>query len=331
MGGASKAGILLFFGIILLALGLVASISVGWTDMGLVSAVTALFDSTDSQEHLIVTTLRLPRALLALIIGASLAVAGAIMQAMTGNPLASPQTFGVNAGASFAVVAALVLLPDLPVAYLALLAFAGAVLGGFAVFSIVSSGGLTPVKLALAGTAVHLFLSSITEGFILFHQNATDQILFWLAGSLDGADWADLQRVVPWAAAGLLFSFLLARSISVMRMGEDVAKNLGQNVARVRIVCGTIVIVLAGSSVAVAGPIGFIGLMVPHFVRYILGTESRMFLPFTALLGGLLLVFADVLSRFIAYPYESPVGIVTALLGAPFFLYLVSKERRASG
>lgn len=330
MGRASRAGIVLTVGFILLAFGFIVSISVGWTDMGLVSGVKSLlFASADSQEHLIVTTLRLPRALLAVIIGASLGVAGATMQAMTGNPLASPQTFGVNAGASLAVVAALVLLPSLPVPFLAPFAFVGAVLGGFAVYYMAASGGMTPVKLALAGTAVHLFLSSITEGFILFHQHSTDQVLFWLAGSLDGADWTDVQRVLPWAAGGLILAFFMARSIGIMRMGEDVAKNLGQNVARVRMICGLIVIVLAGSAVAVAGPIGFIGLMVPHLIRFLLGMESRMYLPMTALLGALLLVYADVLSRFIAYPYESPVGIVTALIGAPFFLYLVSKERRA--
>ncbi|MDF2682231.1 MAG: iron-siderophore transporter permease [Brevibacillus sp.] len=327
--GAAKAGILAVFGIILLIVGVAGSISVGWTDMGLVSAVTSLFDASGSQEHLIVTTLRLPRALLAVIIGASLAVAGAIMQAMTGNPLASPQTFGVNAGASLAVVAALVLLPNLPLPYFALLAFAGAVFGGFVVFSMGSAGGMTPVKLALAGTAVHLFLSLMTEAFILFHQHSTDQVLFWLAGSLDGSDWTDIQRVFPWAITGLLLSFFMARSISVMKMGEDVARNLGQDVTRVRIICGIIVIILAGSGVAVAGPIGFVGLMVPHLVRFAVGTQTRMYLPLTALTGALLLVLADILCRFIAYPYESPVGIVTALLGAPFFLYLVSKERRA--
>jgi len=330
MGRTTKAAILSVCGIVLLILGLVGSIAVGWTDMGAVDAVTALIDSSASQQHLIVSTLRLPRALLAAIIGAGLAVAGAIMQAMTGNPLASPQTFGVNAGASLAVVAAIVLLPELPVPYYALMAFAGAVLGGLAVFAMGSAGGMTPVKLALAGTAVHLFLSSLTEAFILFHQHSTDQVLFWLAGSLDGADWSDIRRVLPWAAAGLLLSFLMARSISIMKMGEDVARNLGQHVARVRAMCGLLVIVLAGSGVAVAGPIGFVGLMVPHLVRYAVGSQTRLYLPLTALAGALLLVLADILSRFIAYPYESPVGIVTALLGAPFFLYLVSKERRAA-
>jgi ferric citrate transport system permease protein len=330
MEGASKAGIVLAAGMLLLVFGLVVSISVGWTDMGLVSGVKSLFAPSTSQEHLIVTTLRLPRALLAVIIGAGLGVAGAIMQAMTGNPLASPQTFGVNAGASMAVVAALVLLPNLPVPFLAPLAFGGAVIGGFAVYYLGAAGGMTPVKLALAGTAVHLFLASITEAFILFHQHSTDQVLFWLAGSLDGADWTDVNRVLPWSIAGLVVAFFMARSIGIMRMGEDVAKNLGQHVFRVRTICGIIVIVLAGSAVAVAGPIGFIGLMVPHLTRLLLGRESQLYLPITALLGALLLVYADILARFIAYPYESPVGIVTAFLGAPFFLYLVGKERRAS-
>jgi len=329
MGRASKTGVIMAVGFVLFVFGLIVSISVGWTDMGLLSGVKSLLAPATSQEYLIVTTLRLPRALLAAIIGASLGVAGAIMQAMTGNPLASPQTFGVNAGASLAVVAALVLLPNLPVPLLAPLAFVGAVLGGFTVYYMGSSGGMTPVKLALAGTAVHLFLSSLTEGFILFHQHSTDQVLFWLAGSLDGADWMDVKRVTPWAIGGLILAFFMSRSIGIMRMGEEVARNLGQNVGRVRMLCGLIVIVLAGSACAVAGPIGFIGLMVPHVIRLLLGMESRLYLPLTALLGALLLVYADVLSRFIAYPYESPVGIVTAILGAPFFLYLVSKERRA--
>ncbi|MGC5325125.1 FecCD family ABC transporter permease [Brevibacillus sp. SYSU BS000544] len=321
-------GMILLAGFILLLLGFLLSISVGSAQIHWWNVWESLFSSQSTKESLIVSTIRLPRTVLAAIIGANLAVAGAIMQAITQNPLASPQLFGVNAGAALTVVGGIVLFPALGPTELVMVAFIGAGLGGAIVYSLGAMGGLTPVKLALAGMSVHLLLSSITEAMIIFQSHSTDQILFWLAGSIDGSDWGDIQVILPWTIGGLLFAFGISRSINVLRLGDSVAKGLGQKTGWVRVGSGLIVLFLAGSAVAVAGPIGFVGLMVPHLVRFFVGEDYRLVLPFCAIFGALLLVYADIASRFIAFPYESPVGIVTALLGAPFFLYLAMKERK---
>ncbi|OEH91756.1 FecCD family ABC transporter permease [Bacillus solimangrovi] len=323
--------VLFIAGLILLLIGLVLSVSVGAVDINFSTVIGAILSFDQSKEHMIISTIRLPRAIIGAIIGMNLAVAGALMQALTRNPMASPQIFGVNAGASLVVVSATVLLPNISPSTLVYFAFIGAAIGGLVVYTMASSGGsIAPVKLALAGMAVHLFFSSITEALIIFNETTTEAILFWLAGAIDGSTWNDIGIIMPWSLVGLLISILLSRSISVFSLGEDVAKGLGQKIEIIRIVSGITVIVLAGSSVAIAGPIGFVGLIIPHITRAIVGIDYRVVIPFSALFGALLLVYADVASRFIAFPFESPVGIVTALIGAPFFLYLARKGGKLS-
>ena len=249
------------------------------------------------------------------------------MQAITRNSLASPQVFGVNAGASLAIVVATILFPELHSKTTVYFAFLGSALGGITVYLFAAGGKVTHIKLALAGMAVHLFLSSLTQGVIVLNEDATD-VLYWLVGSINGKNWSHVLILLPWSVFGLLAAFIMGRSISILVLGENMAIGLGEKVQWIRLVSGVIVIILAGSSVAVAGPIGFIGLMVPHIARKLVGGDYQRILPFSALLGGILLIYADILSRFIAYPFESPVGIVTALIGAPFFLYLARKGRK---
>ncbi len=193
-----------------------------------------------------------------------------------------------------------------------------------------TGGGTSPVKLALAGITVHLFLSAIIEGLILFHEDSTESVLYWLAGAVDGASWGDVQVIWPWAITGIVIAILFARQLTILGLGDDMAKGLGQNVVVIRLLFSLLVVVLAGASVAVAGPIGFVGLIIPHIARKLVGIDYRVIIPFSGLLGALLLVSADVLSRFIAFPSESPVGIVTALIGAPYFLYLARKGGKKS-
>ncbi|MDF2958397.1 MAG: iron-siderophore transporter permease [Paenibacillus sp.] len=318
-------------GVLLLAMGLLASLSWGVADISLAQVWASLVDPAPSptKEQLIIRTLRLPRAVVAACVGAGLAVAGALMQAITQNPLASPQIFGINAGASLIVVGSIVLFPFLTPSALVYFAFAGAALGGILVYTMGSAGGRqTPVKLALAGTAVSMLLSAMTEGLILLHDNKTQSVLFWLAGAVDGADWNDVYILLPWMAAGLLIAQCLGRSVTLLSLGEDTARGLGQRVRTIRLLSGGVIIVLAGTAVAVAGPIGFVGLVIPHIAKRLTGVDFRFVIPLSALLGAVLLVFADIASRYIAYPYESPVGIVTAVIGAPFFLYLIRKGRQ---
>jgi ferric citrate transport system permease protein len=313
-------------GIVILVVGMILQIALGSSPIPLPDVIKALVATDDSKTTAIVQTLRLPRAVLAVLLGASLAVAGALMQAITRNSLASPQVFGVNAGASLAIVTTLIIWPGMSSQWTVYTAFLGAALGGLTVYLFATGGKTTHVKLALAGMAVHLFLSSLTQGAIVLNEQATDAV-YWLVGSISGKDWTHVKILVPWAAGGLLLSFILSRSISILVLGENMATGLGEKVKWIRLSAGILVIVLAGASVAVAGPIGFIGLIIPHITRKLVGGDYQRTLPFAALFGAILLVYADILSRYIAYPYESPVGIVTALIGAPFFLYLARKGR----
>ncbi|MDC3411943.1 iron ABC transporter permease [Aquibacillus sp. 3ASR75-11] len=315
--------------LLLLLLSILASLRIGTASIDFETIFLSFFSSEETKDMLIIQNLRVPRTLIAVIIGASLAIAGAIMQAITLNPLASPQIFGVNAGASLVVVISTVLLPSISPSSLVYFAFIGSVLGGSIVYYMASTGGGTsPIKLALAGITVHLFLSAIIEGIVLFNEDSTESVLFWLAGAIDATSWADVKTIWPWATVGILLAILLARQLTILGMGDDTAQGLGQNVTAIRLCFSLLVVILAGASVAVAGPIGFIGLIIPHIVRKLVGVDYRVIIPLSGLFGALLLVSADVLSRFIAFPAESPVGIVTAMLGAPYFLYLARKGGR---
>jgi len=313
--------------IVLIGLSSYLSLFLGVTTIRPLEAIREWTSGDLSKETLVLTTLRLPRLLLGLVLGANLAVAGALMQAVTRNPLASPQVFGVNAGASLFVVLALLLFPALGTANLVYFAFLGAMIGGLLVFSFASVRGMTSLKLALVGMAIHLLLTSLTKGLILFNDRITN-VLYWLSGSISDSGWLEVRLIVPWSIIGLILAFSLAKSLAIFQLGQDVAVGLGQNITRIRMLAAVAVVLLAGVTVAVAGAIGFIGLMVPHIVRRLVGEDYRYVLPVSALCGGLLLTSADVLARFIAYPYESPVGIVTALLGAPFFLYLAKRQTK---
>lgn len=313
--------------LVLIGLGSYLSLFLGVTTIQPLDAIREWSSGNLSKETLVLTTLRLPRLLFGLLLGANLAVAGALMQAVTRNPLASPQVFGVNAGASLFVVLALLLFPALGTANLVYFAFFGAMIGGLLVFSFASVRGMTSLKLALVGMAIHLLLTSLTKGLILFNDRITN-VLYWLSGSISDSGWIEVRLILPWSIIGLILAFSLAKSLAIFQLGQDVAVGLGQNITRIRMLAAVAVVLLAGVTVAAAGAIGFIGLMVPHIVRRLVGEDYRYVLPISALCGGLLLTYADVLARFIAYPYESPVGIVTALLGAPFFLYLAKRQTR---
>ncbi|SDX48466.1 FecCD family ABC transporter permease [Salimicrobium album] len=312
-------------GLLLLTASVYFSLSIGAYTVSISDLIGGVTGGSSTEAAEVVRTLRLPRALVAVLIGAGLAVAGAIMQAMTNNPLASPQIFGVNAGGSLLVVLAVVLFPDFSPSEIVYFAFIGAALGGGLVFFTASSGGMTPVKLALAGITIHMFLTSLIESVVIFNETSTEDVLFWLAGGVDGTDWGDVQLLLVWVGSGLAAAMLLSPSFTIMSLGEEVARGLGQRVVWMRMAASLIVVLLAGAAVSIAGPIGFVGLIIPHIARKLVGTDYKIVLPVCALFGGILLSVSDVLSRFIAFPAESPVGIVTALIGAPFFLYLAQK------
>ncbi|HEY8477583.1 MAG TPA: iron ABC transporter permease [Chloroflexota bacterium] len=302
----------------------VTSTALGAADIHPVTVWTALVAFDGSAEHLIVRTVRVPRALIAATVGAALGVAGALMQGLTRNPLASPSILGVNAGAALAVVLAIVLLKVGSLAVYVWFAFGGAACAALGVYLLASlgRGGPTPLRLTVAGAALTALLSSLTTAILVLSQRTLDEIRFWLAGSVAGRDLTLFFQVAPYLAVGLAVALLLGRQVTTLALGEDVARGLGQRTAWIKAAAAGCVVLLAGGSVAVAGPIGFVGLVVPHVVRFFVGADYRWILPYAAVLGAILLLVADVAARLVLRPLELPVGVMTALVGAPFFVYL---------
>jgi len=313
-------------GVLLLILAMVLSIAFGAASIAPADVWNAIFAfDGSSTNHLIIRTLRVPRAAVAALVGASLAVAGAIMQGLTRNPLGDPGILGINTGAALGVVFAVFFFNVSSLSFYALFAFAGATATAVAVYGLGSlgRGGPTPLNLTIAGAAFTALLSSFTTGVLILNQRTLEEVRFWLAGSVAGRDLNLLLQVLPYLLIGLLLAFGLGRQITTIALGEDVARGLGQNTAWIKGLAAVAVVLLAGGSVAVAGPIGFIGLVIPHVARFLVGVDYRWILPYAALMGGIFLIISDVAARLMLRPTELPVGVMTALIGGPFFVYLV--------
>ncbi|QQK80016.1 iron ABC transporter permease [Salicibibacter cibi] len=280
-------------------------------------------------DHQIIQEIRLPRVVGAVLIGSFLAISGALMQGMTRNPLAEPSIIGITDGAALALAIMFAFFPSVPYAGSLFAAFIGAGVGTALVFLVgsLAKGGLTPAKLALAGVTIGAFLSAISSGIAIYFDVAQD-LSFWFAGGLANIDWPRVQLMLPVALIGMVIALWLARSITILSLGKDVAQGLGQRTVMVRTVGIVAVMLMTGAAVAVAGTIGFIGLVIPHITRALVGLDYRYIVPCSAILGSLLLIVADILVRLVNAPYETPVGAITALVGVPFFLYLARKEGR---
>lgn len=315
-------------GIVLLMGCLLLSITLGAADIDLGTVWKALTAFDGSTNHLIITTVRLPRALIALVVGAALAVAGSLMQGLTRNDLADPGILGISAGAALAVVITTFLIGTTSVQIYTLVAFAGGAIAAIAVYTLgsVGRGGMTPLKLVLAGAVLAYLLSALTTGILILNQRTLDEVRFWLAGSVAGRDLNILLQVLPYILIGLIIAFSIGKQITALTLGEDVAKGLGLNIVWVKAIAVMVVVLLAGSAVALAGPIGFVGLVVPHMVRFWVGIDYRWLLPYAAVWGAALLSLADLAARLVIKPQELPVGIMTALIGAPFFIYLARSK-----
>lgn len=312
---------------------LMLSLMIGSSWISLPTVIDYVFHySTTVKEHIILHILRMPRAIAVILIGANLSIAGCIMQALTRNPLASPSIFGINAGASFMIVLCTIILPAVNGWILAGAGFAGGLLTVMIVLimSVAIRGGKVEVRMALIGVVIQALLSSFTQGLLIFNEESASKILFWLAGSAAGVKWDELRLLAVVSIIGLIMAIGLSRSLSLISLGEDIARGLGQKIWTVRVVGSVIVILLAGISVSVVGPIGFVGLIVPHITRYLIGTDYRLLIPFAGVFGAILLTLADIGSRFVHFPAETPVGIITALIGAPYFVYLARRQSRSS-
>jgi len=307
---------------------LIASIALGAIALPLPTIYAAFTGFDGSSEHLIVRSVRLPRTLIALTVGAALAVAGAIMQGITHNPLAAPDILGIEAGATLAVVVAVCFFSNASLSVYAGLGFLGAGVAAAIIYLLGSlgRGGLTPLNLTVAGAALTAFLVSLTTGLLVLNQRTLEEIRFWLAGSVAGRDVQVLFQVLPYMVLGLFLALGLSKQLTTLALGEDVAKGLGQQTIWVKVAAAVSIVLLSGGAVAVAGPIGFIGLVVPHIVRFLVGVDYRWIIPYAAIAGAILLLLADIAARLVIQPQELPVGIMTALVGAPFFIHLVRRR-----
>ncbi|QWU43553.1 iron ABC transporter permease [Bacillus sp. NP247] len=318
----------LFVGIIAVVICIWGSIIFGYTNTSWKLALDAFFHFNGSNEHIIIQNVRLPRALIAASVGASLAVAGCLMQTLTNNPLASPDFIGLNSGAAFFIVVAIVIFSVTSLSAFTWIAFLGAAIAAVLVFTSSSLGkeGTTPLKLTLAGVAISALFSSLTQGLLVLNEKAMEEVLFWLAGSVQGRKIEILQSVFPYLLVGWIASLMMAGKVNTLMMGEDVAKGLGQRTILMKSFVLLIIVLLSGGSVAVAGPIGFIGIVTPHFSRALVGVDHRWIVPYSGLLGAMLLLFADIAARYVIMPQEVPVGVMTAFIGAPFFIYIARKR-----
>lgn len=307
------------------------SLAFGAKPMPLGTAFDAVFHFDGSNDHLIVRSLRGSRTVVGLLVGASLGLAGGVMQGVTRNPLADPGILGVQAGASLAVVVAIHSFDIGSVHGHVWFALVGAAVASAVVYTLGSlgRGGATPVKLALAGAALSALFLALTSGILLLDVTTLDQFRFWVVGSLAGRNGSVAASVAPFLAAGALLAVASSRPLNALALGDDAARSLGQRVGWSRAVAAAAVVLLCGGATAAAGPIAFVGLTVPHIARGICGPDYRWILPWSAVLAPVLLLGADILGRVVVRPGELQVGIVTAVLGAPFFIALVRRRRLA--
>jgi len=328
--GSSRPVFIFFFLLLLLVGGMLAGLFVGVKEFSFDKLGQVLAHDPNDVLSYKIWDVRMPRVLVGACIGAALAVAGCLLQGITRNPLSDPEIMGVNQGASLFVVAALLLMGDENVSTLIVIAaFLGAAFGGSVIYALSFGGAFTTTRLVLAGIAISMFFGSLTTGLILLYETTLLDILYWMAGKLSGAAWEDVQLASYVLVPAMLVAGAFANQFNILSLGEEVARGLGQNIVRTRRIAGLLIVALVGGSVALAGPIGFVGLMVPHMARALVGGDYRLVLPLSVLMGATLLVLADLGGQFVLYPTETPVGIITALLGTPFFLYLMRRGKGA--
>jgi iron complex transport system permease protein len=284
------------------------------------------FDPTNV-DHQIIMSSRLPRAMGTMLIGCALAVSGALMQGITRNYLASPGIMGISDGSILAVTLSMILLPEASDLQRIIFSFAGSALGAGIVFGLGSilPNGLSPVRLAILGTIIGTFLNSFASALAIYFQISQD-IGFWYHARLHQLQPEQVGLAIPFVVVGMLAALRIARSVTVLSLGEEVAVSLGQRTTVVKVLAAAAVMLLTGSAVALAGKIAFVGLIIPHIVRFLVGADYKWVIPCSGVLGAIFLALSDIVSRFLNYPFETPVGVITSLIGVPFFLYLARKK-----
>ncbi|MGY3715716.1 FecCD family ABC transporter permease [Sutcliffiella cohnii] len=315
---------------LLLMLVFMIAIRFGAADVTLRDIWLAITTNATGEKSSILREIRLPRAVAAIFVGAALAVAGAIMQGLTKNALADPGLLGLTAGANLALAVTMVAIPGANYFTIMIACFIGAAVGTFMVLSIgaLRQGGFSPFRIVLAGAAVTAFLSAIAEGIGIYFK-ISKEVSMWTSGGLIGTTWGQLQMIIPFILVGICSAILLSKQLTILSLSEEVAVGLGQKTTQVKIVLFITIVILAGAAVALVGNIAFIGLMIPHIVRSFVGSDYRFIIPMSVFIGGSFMLLADLVGRTISAPYETPVVAIVAIIGLPFFLFVVRKGGKA--
>jgi iron complex transport system permease protein len=330
MASTARRALVLGAGLVALLVAVLASLAVGSKAIPPLDVLRALTASDGSEASTIVRSLRVPRTVVGIEVGAALALGGVVMQALTRNPLADPRILGVSAGASLGVVTAIAAFGITTLAGYVWFGVAGAAVAGVLVYTVASRTrtGASPVTLALAGAALDASLGAIVYALLAVDARTFDEFRFWVVGSLAGRTPATALQVLPVLLVGAVLALAGARGLDALALGEDVARGLGHRVGRLRVGTGAAAVLLTGGAVAVAGPIAFVGLAVPHLVRALVGADHRWVLAVSAVIGPILVLAADVAGRVVTPPAEVPTGVVTALVGAPLLILLVRRAQR---
>lgn len=321
---AWRAAVLILFALLAVA-GLFLSLTKGSLDIELKQIVSILQTPQMNAQSQVIWNIRLPRTIVGALVGINLAISGAILQAVMRNPLADPHIIGISSGAGLAGVAVMILFPQLD--YLITpIAFLGAMIAAVCIYILAWKNGIKPVRVILAGVAVSAFLGAGISGLMIFYSDRVHGALMWMVGGLAARSWPHVGIILPYAIIGVILAMVCSNYLNILQLGDEMARGLGLNVEVVRIAMTAVAALLAASAVSVAGLLGFVGLIVPHAARLLVGSDYRFLLPASALLGIGVVTLSDTLARTVFSPVELPVGIIMAALGAPFFLVLLRRE-----
>jgi len=315
-------------GSIILLLGMIVSVTQGAAQISTTEIINAIFnyDNTDSKQ-ILVRMMRLPRVISAALVGSALSISGALMQGITRNPLADSGLMGLSAGAGLALSISFVFLTNISYSQTVLLTFIGAGVGAILIFGLseMFPKGNQSMKLILAGVTMSALMSSISQGIAIIYQKS-QSIAFWTMGSVSGSSWEEIKFATPFILLAIVFSHMISRQLSILSMGEDVAIGLGVKIKFVKVICIVLVVFLTGISFALAGMISFVGIIIPHLSRFLVGSDYKHIIPVSTVLGAVLLVYADIGAKTLAPPTELPIGSIIALIGVPVFLYFAHHQ-----
>uniref|UniRef100_UPI003AB4A6B6 FecCD family ABC transporter permease n=2 Tax=Intestinibacter bartlettii TaxID=261299 RepID=UPI003AB4A6B6 len=324
---SSKKICMILTTVFVLCFTILISLRIGSIDISFKELIDGMFLSKQSNNFLIIRDLRMPRVLSAVLIGGNLAVAGALLQTTMKNPLADPGIIGISSGASLGAIAVMVIFTDL-IKYKIIIAFIGGIIAACLVYLIGEDKGFSPVRIILAGVCVNSILNALSSMVTVFNSAGVSSIQTWLLGSLVNITWNDFKILALYTIVGIALCLLVIKSCDLMGLGDKTAQSLGLNVNRVRVMITFVAVFLTSISTGVGGVISFVGLVIPHICRFLIGSSHKFLIPFSYFMGGFLLLVADTVSRNIFRPYEIPVGLTMCLVGGPFFIYILRRSKR---